>query len=330
MILAATWSDGLFVFSGDVSHHELAGQAIRAIAPAGHGGALAIVDGHSICHRTASGPMGHDCDQRTSSGVLYGGRRCDLRRNGRRTNTARQLRRPDRRASAVSIRCRAGTPGMPARQYRWPASRATARNSHNDGYRGMAPRFSPTSMSAAFRSRRISEQPGSPRSILKVTSTKFAHILRGPEIVAAAAAAGLCISRDLWSDMDHQAGGAARVVLLCRRVCRRRYSRLRICTSFRDRKAPCIAVRVDGSDSLTPLDGGFPKWTGGIVDTGCIAARESSVAVADQGGNLYLSADAGRTWSPRANGLPGISGCADRLRRNLFIEEIPGTSRNYR
>ena len=36
-------------------HQELAGQPVRALAPDGHGGALAIVDGHSLCRRTVDG-----------------------------------------------------------------------------------------------------------------------------------------------------------------------------------------------------------------------------------------------------------------------------------
>ena len=52
-ILAATWRDGLFVLTGERCHQELAGQAVRSLAPDGHGGALAIVDGHSLCRRTS-------------------------------------------------------------------------------------------------------------------------------------------------------------------------------------------------------------------------------------------------------------------------------------
>src|SRR3982750_46667 len=54
-ILAATWSDGLFVFAGETRCQELAGHAVRALAPDQKGGALAIVDGHSLCRRTCEG-----------------------------------------------------------------------------------------------------------------------------------------------------------------------------------------------------------------------------------------------------------------------------------
>ena len=62
--------------------------------------------------------------------------------------------------------------------------------------------------------------------------------------------------------------------------------------------------RVDGHDSLVAVGGGVPAWTDGIIDTGCIAARGSAVALADRKGNLSVSADTGRSWSRRASGLP--------------------------
>ena len=63
---------------------------------------------------------------------------------------------------------------------------------------------------------------------------------------------------------------------------------------------------VDGHGSLVAV-GGLPAWTDGIIDTGCIATRGSAVALADRKGNLYVSADTGRSWSRRADGLPAPS-----------------------
>ena len=54
-ILAATWSDGLFVFENDARRHELAGRAVRDLAPDRSGSVLAIVDGHALCRRTREG-----------------------------------------------------------------------------------------------------------------------------------------------------------------------------------------------------------------------------------------------------------------------------------
>jgi len=57
-----------------------------------------------------------------------------------------------------------------------------------------------------------------------------------------------------------------------------------------------------------PVGGGLPRWMDGIVDTGSMAANGSAVAVADRGGNLYVSEDGGRAWSRIADGLAAPSG----------------------
>ena len=64
---------------------------------------------------------------------------------------------------------------------------------------------------------------------------------------------------------------------------------------------------LDGSGPLLPVGRGLPKWLDGIVDTACIATHASTLALADNGGTLYLSEDAGRTWSRMAGGLPNPS-----------------------
>jgi photosystem II stability/assembly factor-like uncharacterized protein len=128
-----------------------------------------------------------------------------------------------------------------------------------------------------------------------------------PDIVVAASAIGLCISRDSGATWIIEREGL---------------------------HAPhCSAVAISGGDiifsaatdpfaaegriyrrpvksagSLVAVEGGMPAWTEGKVDTGCIAANGSSIAVADRAGNLYLSADAGQTWPRSVNGLPAPSG----------------------
>jgi hypothetical protein len=54
-LLAATWSDGVFAFTGETRRQELAGRGVRALASDQNRGALAIVDGHSLCRRTGAG-----------------------------------------------------------------------------------------------------------------------------------------------------------------------------------------------------------------------------------------------------------------------------------
>ena len=55
MVLVATWSDGLFVISDDTRDQELATLSVRALAPDGQGGALAIVAGGSLRRRGPDG-----------------------------------------------------------------------------------------------------------------------------------------------------------------------------------------------------------------------------------------------------------------------------------
>ena len=128
-----------------------------------------------------------------------------------------------------------------------------------------------------------------------------------PGIVVAAAAVGLCISRDSGSTWTIEREGL---------------------------HAPhCSAVAISGDDilfsaakdpfavegriyrrplkpdgRLTAVEGGMPAWTEGIVDTGCIAAKGSSIAVADRAGNLYRSDNFGRAWLLRSTRLPPASG----------------------
>jgi hypothetical protein len=54
-VLVATWGDGLFVVRGETSAQELVHQSVRALGPGGHGGALAIVNGRSLRRRAPDG-----------------------------------------------------------------------------------------------------------------------------------------------------------------------------------------------------------------------------------------------------------------------------------
>lgn len=54
MLLAATWSEGVFVFDGAARSQELAGRSVGALVQDEHG-VLAIVDGHTLWRREAQG-----------------------------------------------------------------------------------------------------------------------------------------------------------------------------------------------------------------------------------------------------------------------------------
>jgi hypothetical protein len=54
-VLVATWHDGLFVIGGETPGHEFGDQSVRALAPDGYGGAVAIVNGRSLRRRAPDG-----------------------------------------------------------------------------------------------------------------------------------------------------------------------------------------------------------------------------------------------------------------------------------
>jgi photosystem II stability/assembly factor-like uncharacterized protein len=124
-----------------------------------------------------------------------------------------------------------------------------------------------------------------------------------PGVVMAAAAIGLCASSDGGVTWDIEQKGlhasyCSAVAFVGDDV---------LVSASADHFAAQGAIyrrRVDGRDSLVAVGEGLPARTDGIVDTGCIAAVGSAVAIADRGGNLYISADTGRSWSRRASGLP--------------------------
>jgi hypothetical protein len=52
----------------------------------------------------------------------------------------------------------------------------------------------------------------------------------------------------------------------------------------------------------------MPQWTDGRADTNCIAARDSTIAVIDASGSLYLSHDDGASWARHSVRLSNPSG----------------------
>lgn len=122
-------------------------------------------------------------------------------------------------------------------------------------------------------------------------------------VVMAAAAVGLCTSRDGGATWEVEQAGLH--ALHCSAVAFVGDDVL--VSAAADPFAPEGAIyrrRVDGPGPLALVGNGLPAWIDGRADTGCIAARGGAAAICDSGGNLYVSADAGQTWSHRAGGLP--------------------------
>jgi len=304
-ILAATWRDGLFVFTGETCHQELAGQPVRALGPNGHGGALAIVSGHSLCRRTFDGEWGTiaTSEFQLACSVAVG----DVIYVG--TDDARVLR-----VSATGKVDQLGGFDAVAGRDRWYAGSALINGQLVGPPLGIRSITATSDGTVLLANVHVG---GIPRSTdggmtwqptVDVDSDVHevcAHPIH-PGIVIAAAAIGLCISRDSGATWTVEQEGLH--ASYCSAVA---FSSNDILVSASaDHFATQGAVYrrpIDGHGPLVPVGAGLPRWIDGIADTGCIATRASALAVADKAGNLYVSADAGRTWSHRANGLPTTS-----------------------
>jgi hypothetical protein len=304
-LLAATWRDGVFVFTGGMRHQELAGQVVRALAPDGHGGALAIVDGHLLCRRTVDGhwmtiaasEFQLACSVAVGD-VIYVG-----------TDDARVLRvTADGNIDPLS-----GFDAVPGRDT-WYAGSAII-----DGQR-VGPPLGIRSITATSDGTVLLANVhvgGIPRSTdggvtwqptIDIDSDIHevcAHPIH-PGIVIAAASIGLCISRD---------GGATWTIVqeglhasYCSAVAFSSNDILVAASADHFARDGAVYRRpIDEEAPLTPVRGGLPTWIDGIADTGCIATRAAALAVADKASNLYVSMDGARTWSCRAKGLPSTS-----------------------
>ncbi len=301
-VLVATWGDGVFVVSGGIPDQELTNCSVKALATDGQGGALAIVDGHSLCRRAPGGAWSTIATTEMDlaccvavGGIIYAG-----------TDDARVLRV----SADGAIEQLRGFDGVAGRE-KWYAGSAVVNG------KLMGPPLGIRSISATADGAVLLANVhvgGIPRSVdngatwqptIEVSSDVHevrAHRNR-PGIVAAAAAIGLCTSSDGGATWEVEQAGLH--ASYCSAV---EFSGDDVLVAAAaDRFAPHGAIYRRSVDERCPLvrvDGGMPAWLDGIVDTGCIASHGSAVAVADQKGNLHVSADHGRTWTLWADGIP--------------------------
>jgi hypothetical protein len=303
-ILAATWSDGVFVFAGEIRHHELAGQVVQALAADLNGSALAIVDGHSLCRRTGEGvwttiatsPLDLACLLVVGDGIYLG------------TDDARVLRVRDN----GEIDPLDGFNAVPGRDkwYRGSAVIDGQLVGPPLGVRSMTATSDGAALLANVHVGGIARSTDGGKTwqpTIDIDSDVHeicAHP-HHPGIVIAAAAIGLCISRDGGASWTVEREGLH--ASYCSAVA---FSKDDILVSAStDHFASQGAVYrrpIDGKHPLEPL-AGLPRWLEGITDTSCIATRGERLAVADKAGNLYISADAGDSWPRRASSLPTMS-----------------------
>ena len=305
-ILVATWGNGLFSVTGKTVRQELADQSVRGLAADGRGRVLAIVGGHSLCRRSCDGEWTEiaksefdlSCCVPIGNEVFVG------------TDDAHVLRvDPDGAQQRLT-----GFDVVEGRD-KWYAGSAIV-----DG-KLMGPPLGIRSMAATCDGAvllanvhvggipRSTDAGSTWRPTIDIDSDVHqvcAHPTR-PDMVIAAAAAGLCMSRDggaTWT-IERQGLHATH----CSAVAFGRNDIFVSAAADQFAEQGAIYRRpIEGEGPLQPLGGGMPRWTARIVDTDCIATRDSMVAAIDGSGHLYVSHDDGATWSCPVDPLTGSSG----------------------
>lgn len=306
-ILVATWRDGLFAVTSDGRPQEIANQSVRGLAPDGRGGALAIVGRHSLRRRAPSGEWATVATSEfelsccmTVRDTIYVG-----------TDDARMLRLSHGGGVLDRIDGFDSVAGRDA----WFAGSAIVNGQRVGPPLGIRSVAANSNGSILFANVHVG---GIPRSMddgrtwqPTIDINSDVHEVRAhpanPDIVVAAAAVGLCISRDSGATWIIERDGLH--APYCSAVA---FSGddiiLSASTDHFAAQGRIYRRSVKPDGSLVAVEGGMPAWIEGIADTGCIAANGSSIAVADRAGNLYGSDDFGRAWSCRSTGLPTPSG----------------------
>ena len=302
-VLVATWRSGLFAVAERAFQAELPGQSVIGLARDSSGTALAIVGGKSLCRRTAegdwhtiaTGEVELACCVAAGADIYVGVR-----------DAAQVLRVRD----GGMLENLVGFDHVSGRD-RWYAGAAVI-----DG-RLLGPPLGIRSMSATCDGKAVFANVhvgGIPRSTdggvtwqptIDIDSDVHqvcAHPTR-PEIVIAATGTGLGLSRDGGETWTIEREGlhapyCSAVAFIGDDI---------LVAASSDHFAPQGAIYrrpLDRSGHLSPVDGGLPQWLDGIADTGNIAVSGSTIAVADHGGKLYRSEDAGRSWARHGEPLP--------------------------
>jgi hypothetical protein len=300
-VLVGTWDDGLFAIAGDERTQEFANQPVRGLAPDGAGGALVIVGGHSLCRRAPRGnwttlvttALDLSCCMAVADTIYVG------------TDDARMLR-----LNSGVLEPLDGFNTVAGRET-WFAGSAIINGQRLGPPLGIRSVAANADSSVLFANVHVG---GIPRSTdggnswqPTIDINADVHEVRGhptnPNIIVAASAKGLCISRDagaMWT-IDREGLHAS----YCSAVA---FSGDDILVSastdhFADQGK--IYRRPVTQDARTiAIEGGLPAWFNGIVDTGCIATSGAMVAVVDRAGSLYLSTDFGLSWSRGSSAAP--------------------------
>ena len=305
-ILAASWSDGLFVIHGEVWRQELEGQSLRGLASDGRGGALVIVGGRSLRRRSSEGVWTTlaradaelSCCMTVDDAIYVGTEEPRILRLGPHATLAR----------VTAFERVAG-------RETWYAGTAIVNDEVVGPPLGVRSLSATCDGGALFANIHVG---GIPRSLDHGTTwvptididadvhEVCAHPTI-PHLVIAAAAVGLCVSKDSGATWTVQRDGLH--APHCSAVA---FAGDDILVSASEdpfsARGALYRGPIDAMGPLRAVGGGLPEWTDGKVDTGCLAAHGSVVAAADAGGWLYLSEDTGRSWSRLSDPIPSPSG----------------------
>ena len=304
-VMVSNWGDGLTVFRGGTPARAFEGSLTCGLAPDGAGGAYVLVDSKEVWAWPSGGPWRFLA---SNDNPL----RCCLPVGGRLlvgTDDAQILELSGGNWSRLQ-----GLDGTPGREL-WYAGTALI-----DG-KLIGPPLGVRSMCATCDGQALLVNVhvgGIPRSTdggvvwrptidVDVDVHQVAAHPSRPEVVAAAAGAGLCLSRDggaSWGVTTEglHAGYCSAVALTEDAIY------LAASTDHFAAEGAVYRLNVDGAGPLERVGGGLPAWLDGIADTYCIDARGDDLAIVDRGGALYGSRDGGRSWILWERGLPSPSG----------------------
>lgn len=130
-----------------------------------------------------------------------------------------------------------------------------------------------------------------------------------PGLVLVAAYDGLAVSRDAgetwtWGNAGLHAHYCRAVALAGDTVI------LSASAGHHGRRAALYRRSLQGSGAFERCAAGLPEWFSDNVDTGCVDARDDTVAIGTEDGCVFLSGDGGRRWEPVAKGLAPVRAVA--------------------
>lgn len=292
----------MFVLNGTSRHHELAGQPVNALVSDGHGGALAIVAGHSLRRRTSDGEwrllttteLPLSCCVPVAD-VIYVG-----------TDGARVLRV----GANGAVKELGGFEAVDGRDT-WYAGSAIINGERVGPPLGIRSLAAAGDGSVLLANVHVGGIPRSTDSGATWQPTididaDVHEVCAHPteqNLVVAAAGRGFCISRDGGATWNVEQDGLH--APHCSAAAFLDDDVLVAASTGPFAKEGAVYRRpLRTQQPFTPVGGGLPRWLDGIADTRCIGTRGAAAAVADRAGNLYVSTDAGTTWLRSADGLP--------------------------